>query len=643
MRQHSASGSPLEPLRDFGRNPVRAGRELRDSLHADSAAFLKALADAGEIDTKDRGFRYAMILLLHNDVLIPAIANPALTTRERALCLTRHMLKMDGNFINSMLTAVLLRPALAQNPTNILRVLDIAQENVEHLGNWRSIARIHQFGDTQVRTRCAGLIARYRFEDPAGLERFCAADPRVRANIVEMLWGVDKSRARSLLEAAARDASNRVAGNAWLALYTEGDIRSLTTLAGMLESPDSRKSITAAWIMGQTRDARFGQLLLGASRSEIPELRKAAIASLSRLDPFPRPDTEAFDRQRYDADVVFVSVPGTEAEGEKAESEIWVRVVGPGGEFLRGIRPIDFLVWTGVGFSLEYSVEPVIRAQAVALGIVYPAGSEALTDAFRKSLSVRSGGQRWAMTAYERTVTGDSSFRSAATAMERYDRGARPQFESDHAKLEELLEGGTPCVFDATEAVRNTLGLEQNATERHLILILDDARSAPEPEAIRELCREKGVRFHCWRFTEEESASPEVEAPSVGSDEKPAAEGRHTGPARPAGKSGGAARRFWEIDEEKPVAGAIASAEEPGETALRAGFGGADREDRRLGGIVRTENQCALAWPQFVAALESRYVLRTKKTATAVAIRNATAKPVRFSRKTSLLKGARND
>jgi hypothetical protein len=649
MKQLADSNTRLvEVLRGFDKNPVRAGRELRDALHADSQALFNVLLSESGLEGSARGVRYAMLLLLHNDVLIPSIANPGSTSLAEAVGITRYMLKLDSNFINSMLTALLIRPDLIRTSACTLRVLDIVASFVSHLGNWRSITRIHQSGDAQIKAKCAGLIAQYRFEDPAGLERFCSADARVRANIVEILWSVDRSRAKNLLEAATQDGSNRVAGNAWFALYSEGHVRALNRLAAMLESKDLKQQLTAAWVMGQTRDGRFAGRLLEASRSGIPELRKTAFSGLSRLEPMPKPGPDAFTPRPDDREVGFVS-----ATEDDEVFEVWLRVADASGEFTPTVKPVDFFVWAEDEPLLDHSVELISRVHNAAIGIVYPAASEVLVRAIRESLAIKAPGHRWALCGYGTRADAPCE---------------PPSFEADPHVLAAVLGAGQVVNVDAEKAVRSVLDIDPKLPERHIVLILDGAGPDPDPETVLSLCRENRFRLHCWRFRQgacdelreivpvvpsgcPDNAEDTVQAVPEAYD-PPTAE-KASGGAKPRGT-----RKFWEIDEDVPPAQLSRKSPENGparpeqeemepcDSDSKGGnpgvaAPGADKSQPVLRGIVRDEEHSASMWPNFVASLSSRYVLRSQRRPTAVSIRLA-VEPARFSAFTRLLKGVAN-
>ena len=536
----------LTVLRDFEDNPTRAGRELRSAFRTDGSAFLAALLNETVFAGNDRGFRFAIDLLVSSDMVIPAIATPSSTTFVQALRLTRYMLETDGNFLNTLLTALMTRQDLA-DPACTVRVLDLVSECATHLANWRSLVRIHSDGDAEIKARCAALLARYRFRDEAGIERFRRSDPRIRANIIQTLWGVSQDEANAILEVAVQDEDNRVAGNACLALYNSGDTRALVHLAEMLGDPEPRKRITAAWVIGQCRDGRFASRLLEALRGDLPALRKRSITSLAKLEAIPAAAASA--PSDGDPDLCFVSSP---ANPPDSGFEIWLHVAGPGGEPVPHLRPVDFFVWSGAQpprageeFLFDYTVEESARTSAAAVRIVYPAGSERFERALAASLAQKPAEQCWAMSSYGKAVKS-----APATDI---------RFEADKTALASLLENGAALSSDPMEAVKKALAPESALDEQHLIILLDG--SAVEPESLRALCEAQKNRLHCWHLTQN------------------------------AG------------------------------TAV----------------IFRTEEQSAAIWPRFIASITARYTLRTSGIPAAVALRNATVKPARFSPRAELL------
>lgn len=326
-----------ETIRNFAQDPARAGRLLRQAFAEDRDAFLQTVIWNSALNPQERGFRYALTLLRNSDLLIPAITRPSVTSPHQASGLTRCVLALDPSFVNCLLDALFARAELRDTPS-VLRVLDLIGEFPERVANWRLITRLYEQGEPKVRSRCAALLTRFRFDENTAAVRFEQGDSRVRASIVEALGGRSSGRHEShlsgLLETALSDEDNRVAGNACLALYHAGDVRALNCLAAMANREELNFQITAAWAMGQTRDVRFLGFLSRASLSERSDLRATALRSRESLDYIPTLPSGG------------IPFPiAVSARSETEDAEIWVRAISPGGAFVRDLRPLDFFLF----------------------------------------------------------------------------------------------------------------------------------------------------------------------------------------------------------------------------------------------------------------------------------------------------------
>jgi HEAT repeat protein len=76
------------------------------------------------------------------------------------------------------------------------------------------------------------------------------ADPRVRANAIEAVWGGISEDLIPLLEKSLEDGHPRVAGNAVVALIQAGSEQALGHLERMTEHPAAGFRATAAWAIG---------------------------------------------------------------------------------------------------------------------------------------------------------------------------------------------------------------------------------------------------------------------------------------------------------------------------------------------------------------------------------------------------------
>ncbi|MCS7042163.1 MAG: HEAT repeat domain-containing protein [Bryobacteraceae bacterium] len=129
--------------------------------------------------------------------------------------------------------------------------------------------------DPRTRSRLALLWGRLAPLARLGEAYFEDADPRVRANAVESLWGRDDEEAVARFRAALHDDFPRPAANACVGLYLAGRTEALRELRNMALHADFRFRAAAAWAMGRTGDPRFLPLLA--------EMRAASPAPVALL------------------------------------------------------------------------------------------------------------------------------------------------------------------------------------------------------------------------------------------------------------------------------------------------------------------------------------------------------------------------
>ena len=109
----------------------------------------------------------------------------------------------------------------------------------------------------RLRAKLALLVGRRVQNTEFAAEKQEESDPRVRANAIESLWGDKAVTASAVLWRAAKDANNRVVGNALLGLYQLQDPKAISSILAMSTDSKPQFRATAAWVMGQTADPRF--------------------------------------------------------------------------------------------------------------------------------------------------------------------------------------------------------------------------------------------------------------------------------------------------------------------------------------------------------------------------------------------------
>jgi HEAT repeat protein len=170
------------------------------------------------------------------------------------------------------------------NAARLLRLLEIieALDCGQHILKARPVLLAHP--DLHVRSKATLIIARASRNADWILRQLLEPDARVQANAVEAVWGIDTPEIRKVFSAAARSPHNRVAMNALVGLYRQGDVTSIARILAAAEHEYSEPfRASARWAMGETGDPRFLPYLNSAFRTDPPKRRAVAIRALARI------------------------------------------------------------------------------------------------------------------------------------------------------------------------------------------------------------------------------------------------------------------------------------------------------------------------------------------------------------------------
>ena len=271
-------------VRNFETDASASRQQIRDLLDNHREIFCASSIEILKTTGDSRGAQYLVALLVANGMLLQAMCNPDLT-KEEALSLGRAARRVDP------MTDVTLSRSLAESGagggtvhiSDPARLMDILCEIADPGHIMPSLMRMMRHPNTYLRSKAVKMIGRGSLSAKWVMGRLSESDPRVRANAVESLWGVDTPEARTLLSFAVNDANNRVVGNALLGLYYLGDspvLAEVMKLAGV-ESPLFRAS--AAWVMGEAGDPRFTEALRRMISDPDASVRKRAFAALGQI------------------------------------------------------------------------------------------------------------------------------------------------------------------------------------------------------------------------------------------------------------------------------------------------------------------------------------------------------------------------
>jgi hypothetical protein len=373
----------------FDANPAGVRKLIRARADDSRDVFYREAVHLLASGDTSRGARYVIALLISLDLVAPCVCDPAMSL-ETAMGVVRLAMQFDG------MLDVHLATRMAEGDTTLGEqqgavLLHILSEISDVTRIMPALTQMLRHPSARLRSKAALLIGRGNKSVPWVQTRMADEDPRIRANAVEALWDVDGPGVRELLRTAALDSSNRVAGNALVALYRLGEtgtVRQIRAMAGHL-APVFRA--TAAWVMGQTEDPRFAADLARMLSDPEPVVRQRVFRSMARIRKaqpaaglrvvLGRP-TLAADESRHCRAVIL------DAEGEEAG----------------GVPGTRFLVFVDGAEVEEYSVaeHPPPDMLAVAFILPRPTSPAALgrEQAIAQCLDWKRKRDAWAFVCY---------------------------------------------------------------------------------------------------------------------------------------------------------------------------------------------------------------------------------------------------
>ncbi len=267
-------------MEHFDRDPSNGRKLIREMLEAGREAFLDNALAVLRAQPEAPGGHYLVTLLVANELLLPALCHPSVS-REQAVALARGALRVDSMADMTLAKALISgdQEAVA-DPKRLMDILDEISDGTRILP---TLLRLLRHDDPHIRSKAVLMIGRGSRGVRWVERRLADENPRVRANAIESMWGLDSPDARGLLQKALQDPHNRVAGNAVLGLYLLGDCSIIPELLKMSESGAPLRRSTATWVMGETGDPRFLNAIQERLRDADPMVRRRAYWALSRI------------------------------------------------------------------------------------------------------------------------------------------------------------------------------------------------------------------------------------------------------------------------------------------------------------------------------------------------------------------------
>jgi hypothetical protein len=271
-------------VRDFDRDAGAVRKRITDFMQSEPEGFYLAAVEILKNDADSRASQYLVALLVYGNLLFRALCDPAFD-RERATELGRQAQRgdpaVDVKLARELATAGAGDSGVpADMAERLLEIIDKISDGKRILP---SLMRLLRNDNPYLRSKVVLMIGRSGQSLGWIEKRLQETDTRVRANAIEAMWGIDSEQARQLLLWATRDSNNRVVGNALVGLYRLGEISALAELVKMAghDAPAFRR--TAAWVMGETGDARFSEILGRMIADSNANVRKTAFAAVRRV------------------------------------------------------------------------------------------------------------------------------------------------------------------------------------------------------------------------------------------------------------------------------------------------------------------------------------------------------------------------
>ncbi len=181
-----------------------------------------------------------------------------------------------------------------------LRALNLVEaiSNCSRLSSF--LVQLLRHPSPEVQSKVALLLGRANLNLNRVKNFLSSDDGRMRANVVESLWGYESTAVTDVLRGATNDTSGRASMNALLALCRQGDREAVERIIQSAGSYDVVQRSRAAWAMGEAGNPEFAPTLEKLAADPATRVRKMAQKAQAKLRQ-PKQQSAPADRV---ADVV---------------------------------------------------------------------------------------------------------------------------------------------------------------------------------------------------------------------------------------------------------------------------------------------------------------------------------------------------
>jgi hypothetical protein len=330
---------------NFGSNSALAAKAIREMYIRDPVGFPPAVEEVLRNGVDLSGASYLMAILVAETDWLRTVCVPEKYTLDQSLDLVRRARKLDPLTevkLAKMLAA--LKFATDEDARFASRVLEVLERSPDPTTALPALRHLAQCGNARVRSKASLLIGRI-VRNPQWAEQSTSeSDPRVSANALESLWGMDSPGAREAFFRAAHHDHHRIAVNGIVGLYLMPDEIGIPFFFHLSESEKPLSRAAAAWAMGRVEDPRFVPRLARLMEDSDPMTRKGAFRAMARV------------RQRMTqlraAGTLNVQLRDAECRANTHRIRF---VVTTEGQPVTGLDARQFVVWNGPDLVEEFS------------------------------------------------------------------------------------------------------------------------------------------------------------------------------------------------------------------------------------------------------------------------------------------------
>lgn len=296
------------------------------------------------------------------------------------------------------LNKALQSQASVSTADRLLRILNVLAV-VGSQSCWSSFeVELMAYPDKVVRSTAALLIGRSTRNVAWIARRLLDRDPRVQANAVETLWGLDAADAKAHFLMALKSKNNRVFANAALGLYRLGDSTIIPVLLEATLHPDPLFRVSALWAIGQSQDPRFLPALSHQLKTAEGKVRLALVGAISRIRHSEKSGVTGSALQ------IDISQAALQPDGKRhLVCAIWSRPAAN----LGGLKATEFLVSENGVTVEDYQVKLTAPTGSILTSFIAPwseSGGEplelAVRDGLTQCVAMKRADELWSIDRY---------------------------------------------------------------------------------------------------------------------------------------------------------------------------------------------------------------------------------------------------